>query len=222
MRNLMAIFACGTAIAMSAPALAQEGNDSTFTGPRVEALVGYEKTKAGSSMDDDVNQRNDQSIEGVVYGIGVGYDFDVGGMVIGAEAELTDSTAKTKFNDGDFEGFGLGSVKTGRDMYVGARVGVKVTPKVLVYAKGGYTNAKFDVLSRNGEVEFRRDLDVDGWRAGAGAELALNKHAYAKLEYRYSKYGKAEVDFSGDVPDSNRFNIDTDRHQLIAAVGWRF
>lgn len=216
------IGAGGLAMAFAVPAFAQDGEEATFTGPRVEAILGYEATKAGSSVDDDVNADNDESIEGLLYGVGVGYDVDMGGLVIGAEAELTDSSAKTKFENGDFEGFGFGSVKTNRDLYLGARVGAKVTPRTLLYVKGGYSNARLDVLSNDGTTEFKEDLDLDGWRVGGGAELALSRNAFAKLEYRYTKYEEAEVDFGGALADSDRFKIDTDRHQVVASVGWRF
>ena len=59
-------------------------------------------------------------------------------------------------------------------------------------------------------------------RVGAGAEYALNQNAFVKLEYRYTKYEDAEIDFGGNLPDSERFDIDTDRHQIAASVGWRF
>ncbi len=66
------------------------------------------------------------------------------------------------------------------------------------------------------------DIDADGWRVGAGGELALSNNLFAKLEYRYSKYEEAEIDFEGDLPDSDRFDVDTDRHQIVAGVGLRF
>ena len=220
MKKILAGLACGAAL-VSVPALAQDA-DSSFTGPRVEAIIGYDKTKAGSSVDDDLNDNNDQSIDGLLYGVGAGYDYDLGSAVIGVEGEFTDSTAKTSFDDGDFEGFGLGNVKANRDLYVGARVGFKAAPRTLVYVKGGYTNAKFDVRSSDGTFTTNRDIDADGWRIGAGVEQKMSSNTFAKLEYRYSNYSKAEVDFSDDLPDSNRFDVDLDRHQVVAAVGYRF
>ncbi len=221
MKKTVALLAGLSLTAIAAPAFAQD-NEATFTGPRVEGIVGYDITRAGSSVDDDVNQDNDQSIDGFMYGVAVGYDYDLGGVVIGAEAELTDSTAKTEFTNGDFEGFGIGNVRAGRDLYVGARAGVKAAPDMLIYAKGGYTNAKFDILSNDGTTEFNQDIDTDGFRIGAGAEYAMSKNSFIKLEYRYSNYSKAEIDFNGDLPDSDRFDVDLDRHQVVASYGFRF
>lgn len=222
MKKTIAILTAGTAMALAAPAFAQDSGEATFTGPRVEAILGYDIMKAGSSVDDDVNQDNDQSIEGLLYGIGIGYDVDLGGVVVGAEAELTDSTAKSSYDNGDFEGFGYGNVKANRDIYVGARVGAKVSPNTLLYVKGGYTNAKLDIRSNDGTTEYNEDFDLDGWRVGGGVEHAWNQNMFTKLEYRYSNYKEGEIDFDGSLPDSNRFDVDTDRHQIVASVGWRF
>ena len=212
----------GTALA-SAPAFAQDvAPAQPFSGPHVEGVLGYDITGAGSSIDDDSSVPNDQNIDGLLYGVGAGYDFRVGNFVVGPEAEVTWSTAKTKFHDGDFEGFGIGNVKTNRDLYLGARVGYAFSPKTMVYAKGGYTNAKFDIRNGNGTVTTNRDLDADGWRIGAGVEQAVSNNTFVKLEYRYSNYKRGEVDFTDDIPDSSRFDLDLDRHQVVAAVGVRF
>lgn len=215
MKKVLVCLATGSAL-VSVPALAQSA-DTTFTGPRVEAILGYDKTKAGSSIDNDIDGDERESMDGLLYGVGAGYDYDFGSAVIGAEAELTDSTAKTEFAN-----FGLGNVKAGRDIYVGARAGIKATPNTLVYLKGGYTNARFDARDSFNNVDFRQKFDADGWRIGAGVEQKMGTNAFAKLEYRYSNYSKGEVDFGRDIPDSERFDIDLDRHQVVAGVGYRF
>ncbi len=220
MKKALLVLAAGTAF-LSVPALAQDA-DTSFTGPRVGVLLGYDVTKAGSSVDDDANVDNDQSIDGVMYGVEAGYDVALGGLVVGAEASISDSTAKTEFDEGDFEGFGIGNVKANRDLYVGARVGAAVTPTTLLYAKGGYTNAKFDVNSSDGTTELSQDIDTDGYRLGAGVEQKFGTNTYAKVEYAYSNYKKGEVDFNGELADTDRFDLDLDRHQVVASVGLRF
>ncbi|MCV0382027.1 MAG: outer membrane beta-barrel protein [Erythrobacter sp.] len=220
MKKLTALMLAGSVAAIATPAMAQEAN--TFTGLRGQIVGGYDDVTAGSSVDDDGNDNNDQSIEGFAYGAAVGYDFDFGGAVIGAEAEYTDSTAKTDFNNGDFEGFGFGNVDAGRDLYLGVRAGAKVAPDVLAYAKGGYTNAKLNVLANDGETEFDEDFDLDGYRIGAGVEYAMNTNTFINVEYRYSNYSRAEVDFNDSLPNSDRFDVDLDRHQIMAGVGVRF
>lgn len=217
MRKLMvAAFLAGATVA--APAFAQDVNP-TFTGPRVEAILGYDHVGAGSDFDND-NGRDDQSIDGLLYGVGVGYDVNLGSAVVGVEGEFTDSTAKSdRFDPTDQ--FGFGRVSQGRDFYVGARAGILANPATLVYVKGGYTNSKLNVLAGNTNETTDTSFKLDGWRIGGGVERAINANTFAKVEYRYSNYTDGKLDFPNGAT-SERFNVDTDRHQVVASVGWRF
>lgn len=221
MNKGLAILAASVGLAaISVPAAAQ---DTGFSGPWVAGVAGYDINKTGSSRDID-NQNIDQSIEGLVYGAAIGYDMDMGNVVVGAEAELTDSTAD-RDNEPAFntQPFGISDVAAGRDIYLGGRLGVKATPNTLVYVKGGYTAARYNYTGNDGTADLRTNIDLDGWRAGAGIEQKIGTNAFAKVEYRYSNYSKGEIDFEADnVNDSDRFGVDLDRHQVMAGVGWRF
>lgn len=217
MRKLVvATLLAGTAVA--SPALAQD-TGPTFTGPRVEAILGYDHVGAGSDVDNN-NGRDDQSIDGLLYGVGAGYDINLGSAVVGVEGEYTDSTAKSDRFDLTDQ-FGFGRVSQGRDLYVGARAGILANPNTLVYVKGGYTNTKLNVLAGDSDETTDTAFKLDGWRIGGGVERAINKNTFAKVEYRYSKYDSAHIDYM-DGATSSEFDIDTDRHQVVASVGWRF
>ena len=116
---VVATLLAGTAVAT--PALAQDVGP-TFTGPRVEAILGYDHVGAGSDVDNN-NGRDDQSIDGLLYGVGAGYDINLGSAVVGVEGEYTDSTAKSDRYDLTDQ-FGFGRVSQGRDLYIGARAGI--------------------------------------------------------------------------------------------------
>lgn len=224
MKKICAILAASTALAAAVPAFAQDATPAeAFSGLRVEALVGYDHIRSGSTEDVDTTRDLKQSIDGVEYGAGIGYDVPVGtNMTIGAEAEITESSASRDYNNSQPTVFNLGNVDAGRQYYFGGRLGYAVAPSTLVYVKGGYTNARFNLQGTDGTTNLRQRLDTDGWRAGAGIEQKMGSNAFVKLEYRYSNYGKAEFDFNGQTPDSSRFNIDTDRHAVLAGVGVRF
>ncbi len=227
-KNIILILASASVAAIAVPAAAQD--NSPFTGPRIEGTVGYDISKAGSDVDNDLNDEDDQSIDGLIYGVAAGYDFAVGDRVtLGLEAELTDSSASTEVNDGDLEDLGFGAnLETGRDIYLGARVGYVANNNLLLYAKGGYTNARYDLLADDGTTEIETDLDLDGWRAGAGVEYALSNNLFVRTEYRYSNYSEGEFDFedndffNDDTGESGRFDADLDRHQVMVGVGVRF
>lgn len=203
---------------LAAPAFAQEA--SPFTGLRVEGIGGYDILKSGNKDDDGTdtsNDEGDESIEGALYGVGVGFDFDLGGVVAGVEGEFSESSGKQEFDETIDAPFS-GRIKTGRDLYVGGRIGVRAAPSTLVYAKGGYTNTKIDARFEDAAAN-ALDFDdkVDGWRLGAGVEQLFGPNAFAKIEYRYSKYG--DLEYNGTDLEAD---IDLDRHQVVAGIGFRF
>jgi outer membrane immunogenic protein len=200
MRKKIFAAALFATMAFAAPAFAQDA-DSTFTGPRAEAVVGWDHVTDGTA--------NGGSRDGVVYGGQVGYDFQAGSAVLGVEGEITGATTKAEDTGVLAAGDSL-RVKAGRDLYAGARVGFTVGDKALIYAKGGYTNARFDTRYVAGGTTTTAHDNLDGWRLGAGAEIKLNDKVYLKGEYRYSDY------------DDNGTGIDAKRHQVVGGVGVRF
>ena len=210
-----------TGSAIAAPAMAQSAIDGQFTGPRVELTTGYDNVSAGSDSDSDI-ANDDQSIDGLLYGVGVGYDFNAGGVVLGVEGEYSGSTASVDYNnDGGVNTFGFGRVDTGRDLYVGARAGILADPQTLVYVKGGYTNAKLNLQANDGTTSLDRSYELDGFRVGAGVERAFTPNTFGKLEYRYSNYSSADFGTDNSVLVDD-FRVDTDRHQVAVSVGYRF
>lgn len=154
--------AMSAACIISAPAFAQDGG--SFTGPRAEVITGYDAVKT--------NSNGLGTPDGLLYGVGLGYDFNLGGAVAGIEAEVADSTTKR-----DFVG---GTLETDRDIYVGARLGVPLGETALAYVKAGYTNARIETAGIGD--------DGDGVRVGAGLEYKLGGNMFLKGEYRYSNY----------------------------------
>lgn len=218
-KYVTSILIAGTALVPGA-ATAQ---DRPFTGLRVEALGGYDVLRSGEPEDDGVattGDEGDESVEGIGYGVGVGFDFDAGGLVVGVEGEYSDSTGKAEFDETIDGTEFLGRIETGRDIYVGGRVGFTVTPRTLVYAKAGYTNTSIEsaFTSDNDAVDF--DTSVDGYRVGAGVEHVLGTNVYAKAEYRYSNYNGLNLD--DDLFGDEDFDVDLDRHQVMVGVGMRF
>jgi outer membrane immunogenic protein len=137
--KLISIVAGAAALTfVSAPAFAAD-----FSGARIGANVGYA----------------DGDGEGAItYAINAGYDHQIGGAVIGLQAEIGDTD------------------ETGRDIAVSARAGGIVGERALLYAHAGYTNLR------------AVGINLDGVRAGAGVEFAVTDHFYINGEYRYSNY----------------------------------
>ena len=180
MKKILFASAASAAVLAATPAAAQSAAPA---GPRVEAVIGYDKVKALG-----------EKAGGALLGVGAGYDFAVGPAVsIGADVEATESTQKE-------EAAGV-EVKAGRDLYAGGRVNFAVSPTANLYVKGGYTNARFK--ADNGIDSASRNFE--GYRLGAGGQLAVGGKAYVGSEYRYSNYEDGLA-----------------RHQVALTLGTRF
>ena len=214
---LIALAAATATAALASPAFAQD--EGPFNGPRAGVILGYDRLQPGSGPNSQIS--SDRKADGLIYGGDIGYDKTLGGgIVIGAEGEVTGSTGKVT-NPATASALGYGRVKAGRDLYLGGRIGVRAAPSTLIYAKAGYTNARLDLTASDGTTETGQHFNLDGYRLGAGVEQALGGKAYAKIEYRYSNYGDARLEYPNGA-NTNNFDVDTDRHQLVAGVGIRF
>jgi outer membrane immunogenic protein len=111
----------------------------------------------------------------VTYGAGLGYDLQVGKVVIGAEA-----TADNVFDR--------------RDLGVAGRLGYTLNDNVLLYGKVGYANWR--------QV---RNVDTEGLRLGGGLEVNLLGPVYAKAEYRYTDFDGSVGKHDGLVGVGLRF-----------------
>lgn len=190
--------------ALATPAIAQE--EAPFTGPHIEGIVGY----------DDVSEGDGD----LMYGIAAGYDFQLGGVIAGIEGEFADSDVKGRASDVLATGDSF-ALNTDRDLYVGVRLGFAVTPSTMIYAKGGYTNAKFESRFDDGVgTIYSNGVTADGYRIGAGIEQKFKlfgPSGFIKAEYRYSNYSNIDI-------GKDDFDLDTDfdRHQAVVGVGVRF
>ncbi|MDY7524163.1 outer membrane protein [Sphingomonas sp. 10B4] len=211
-------------LGLAAPAFAQDGpppprDDATFTGARAGVILGYDKLQPGRGPNSDIG--SNRKADGLTYGGDIGYDAAFHGVVLGVEGEVTGSTADVSNAPISAGALGYGRVKTGRDLYVGGRLGYVVAPKTMIYAKGGYTNARLDLTANNGTVTTGNHYNLDGYRVGAGVEQKIGRTTYAKVEYRYSNYGDARLEYANGG-NTNNFSVNTDRHQVVAGVGVRF
>ena len=136
MKKLIALAAFATA-AFTTPAMA-----SDFAGPRVEVTAGADDVTGGVDPTD------------VTYGGVLGYDLQVGKVVIGVEA-----TAANVFDRAD-----LGAA---------ARLGYTLNKNVLAYTRVGYTNLDLGARSADG-------LTVGG---GLEVKLVGSTFAKAEYRY---------------------------------------
>lgn len=122
------------------------------------------------------------------FGSGDGGSF-FGTVVLGYDRQFGSGVVAGVFADIDFTNasadVGGDNVNQNFAWSIGGRVGGLVTPKTLLYATGGFTQADFDGLL-NGTA--------NGFFVGAGIEHVLRENWTVKFEYRFS-------DFQADVVD---------------------
>lgn len=145
MNRILTVALAATAL-FASPAMAQDAAATTsFSGPRIGANIGI--------ADDHMF-----GTESFTYGAEVGYDFDLGGAVLGLTGEIQDSD------------------EISRELALTARAGAKVGGNALLYLTGGYSNVR------------AYGVNVDGFRIGGGAELGIGSKGFVKLEQRYGNY----------------------------------
>lgn len=191
------------AVALS---IAGTAHAAEFDGPYVGAQIGWNsnqirdpETSLGTMPIDD----DQQSLTGGVY---AGYDRHVAErVVVGVEGGL--DFAK----DDEVEGTAAGQTFTLDPKYsfdLTARAGYLVNPNTLVYARGGYTNARVKTTVDTAIGAASATDNRDGWLLGAGVERQFMPSASARVEYRYSDLSEGEGDF--------------DRHRVLAGLSYRF
>lgn len=183
MRKVTLSLIAATIAASATPAMA---NNENFEGPRAEILAGYELIEASALP---------TSEDGAAFALVAGYDHDAGPVLVGVEAEISDSSTDRNLVPGV-------DVETGRTIYGGVRIGAAVSSKAMVYVKGGYANSELRVTNGSNTLFV---TELDGIRGGAGVEYKLNDNMHVKGEYRYTNYS--------DTVSS---------HQAMAGIGIRF
>ena len=189
MNKILCTAAVAAMTLAATPAAAQEATaGASHDGARVELLAGVEQVRV------NLGDFGDAKDEGIVFGVGAGYDFAVSSAAsVGVDVEVSDSSTK--------EGEDGAEVSTGIDLYAGGRVTFPVSSAANLYLKGGYTNFRV-----KGEVDDESDSEaLDGWRVGAGGQFKIGDKAYVGGEYRYSDY-----------------QYDVSKHQFVVTIGARF
>jgi outer membrane immunogenic protein len=136
----------------------------------------------------------DYEADGFIGGLHIGYNYQAGALVFGAEAD-----AEYSGIDGLYDFENTNSLPKHID-WTGSlrgRLGYAFD-RVLLYGTAGLAIAsvKMEAVESNAVALSERETAV-GWTVGAGAEFALTSNLSMRAEYRYADYGKTSI--SGDV-----------------------
>lgn len=197
MRTALLIIATSFA-AISQAAAAQEAS-SSFRGIRIEGNIGGDRFRSQGVHDDNLG-----------YGGTIGFDGVIGGrIVIGPEGSYWRAN---NWAENCTAAAGGGSIchKSFEEWGAAVRAGYLVTPRFLVFGKGGYVNneqrKRFDAPI--GQTSFYDHFRTDGYQVGGGVE-------YTVMDSRIPVYVNAQYVYS-------QYNDHTSRQRLMAGIGIRF
>jgi outer membrane immunogenic protein len=180
----------------------------------------------------------DTKPKGALGGAQIGYNWQMGSFVTGLEADIQGSGIKgsaTKTpvldNQGVLQAFHVLSSEQKLSWFgtLRARLGVTVTPNLLLYATGGLayggveTSALFDVADTAYPAQLSKTKA--GWTAGAGAEWMFTRNWSAKLEYLYLDLGNVSAVANPVVPNpptQASYKWHTQENIVRAGVNYHF
>lgn len=206
-------FALAALLAATAPACAH-----AQTGLRIDVNAGWDKLSSHQRTDVGTSGATTTiKDEGAVYGVELGYDLSLAAFRLGVYSGVQGSSIKEcpeVFAEVE------ACTKAGRNLMLGVRAGYQVTNRVLLYAKGGYSNGqtKIDYIDHATPANsFSASDTMDGVHFGGGVQIDLLSNIYAKLEYVRTDY--ADYAFKEGTA-TIRGGIDRDN--VIVGVGLRF
>lgn len=159
---------------------------------------------------------------GLLGGGQVGFNYQIGQFVLGAEGDFSWSGIKGGTNTIGVIGAPLGAAFNTDVNWVSTltgRAGIAFD-RWLVYGKGGvaWANDSFTTNLYTAPASVEVTQTRIGWTAGAGVEYAFAPQWSAKLEYNYMDFGNKAVSFApGTTTD-----IDQQIHAVKLGVNYKF
>lgn len=177
-----------------------------FSGPYVGASLGYVSAEdkgtghnQGSSSTNGWTHKPTPS--GASFGLLGGYSWQLNnGLLLGLEADYEGRAENSERVHQQFHGVTdtdfAATSKLLSAASVRARVGYQLNQPTQIYATAGYALAEVKRTLHDFRWPETTESHTNwqgGWTAGIGAEYMLTKNLSSRLEYRYSDYGKKEI-----------------------------
>jgi outer membrane immunogenic protein len=163
-----------------------------------------------------------------------------GTVQVGCDYQVAPSIVVGAFADYDFSGIKgsmgwpfapqVGSEALRSSWAAGGRIGWLPSQRLLVFASGGYTEARFGqinfVFTNGAPSNFLiQKHTYTGWFVGSGYEYALGwlPGLFWKTEYRFADYGTDRLQmFFGAVPTTDTMDSRKYVHTVRSELVWRF
>jgi outer membrane immunogenic protein len=156
------------------------------------------------------------------YGAELGYDVQLGPVVVGAYVGVDNSGTSRCL---EIVGDDLGCLESGRNLYAGGRAGIVVNDNILIYGRGGYSRGRHS-LAYDGDTDVATNPiyviadSSGGTHYGGGVEMAFTPNFYGRVEYVRTRYNRTE--WVSPADDDFIVGIRARRNQVFAGIGLRF
>lgn len=214
---------------------------TTWTGCYIDGGIGYglyrqDSNSFVSTTGAAIGAQVTNGGSGWLGRVGGGCDYQFGSSwVIGAFADFDFMDLTGHF--GDPSGPVTGNEKESSAWYAGGRLGYLITPSVLGYIDGGYTETRFDAMGFNTAAVPVVATGVgipahtyNGWFLGGGYEYALSgilpiNGLFWRTEYRYAQYQSANVPVivtATGAPFGVSEHMQKANQTITSGLVWRF
>jgi outer membrane immunogenic protein len=194
----------------------------SWTGAYVGAHLGYGWSHSNFSYVPDPDWSLKNKVDGILGGGQIGYNYQTGSWVFGAEADFSWSGIKGTQVDTQPSYYGdWYQVKVDWTSTLTGRVGYAFD-RSLLYVKGGAAWARTKVdyeWSGSGEIDHGRRTRT-GWTLGAGLEYAFAPQWSARVEYDYMDFGKRDIRIN--EPDGSWWDLGAKQKIHAVKVGINF
>ncbi len=170
----------------------------TWSGFYFGGSIGYGHNRSDNNYSESTgySQSVSESAEGGLVSAVFGFDRQIGDRwVIGAFADF-DWSDLDRGNEHIWN-----SMTISRAWSVGGRLGLLVSPRMMVFATGGFTQAHFrndgwwDI---DGWADGRNSRNFNGYFVGGGLEVMLRSNFFLRGELRYADYGEETTNTYND------------------------
>lgn len=213
-------FAADAIIADEAPLIIQQSTskpatstfkwDGTYFGGQLDYRMGKVKFSQGSNH----GTGKGNGFMGGLYG---GYNMDIGNnFILGAEADVSSViSSKKKDNAGKADSFATTGL--GLNGAVRARLGYSAD-RFMPYIAGGLAIGEIKNKLQTKNESFSNSKVKKGWTVGAGVDYAATDNVILRAEYRYTDFGKQNLDFGGD----NKFSSKASANDIRIGIAYKF
>jgi outer membrane immunogenic protein len=166
--------------------------------------------------------------------VGYDYQFNVAGwnLVAGllADYDFGNITGTWNFQAANGVLSTLTGVEKEKSFWdAGARIGWLITPDILSYFSGGYSQAHFDGMTLNplGTPLSTSSHNYGGWFTGAGIETKIQSvpGLYFNTEYRFTSYNNATLPVAGSAlaaPGAFSLKLSPNQQTVMSGIHYKF